>query len=434
MVYPALSQNQLSRFSYHWFWGLGVDKSGVRTLYDEAVSLRSNIEERDKIIGRVVLYNELPWVLLAICWAANINNYRINCYKLYSYISLVIYEDEVVKLSAADRLMVEKVAGLLVMITTTALGLYLLNYFSLHGVGSAFERQSDWFMQRLQPYLPLDMKRYENTQKEDIEANFESSSSSSMQLTVKTYGAVNKSRAGAMPQVVEDYNLLVTTEIYDSLQLLGFSLNIGQQFTFRELKKAYKKSMLLTHPDKTGRDSMPEFLAVTSAYDQILEKITLGQDKQCMTSDFAAYLSKFNELVKKERAFWKGELNFWKQELVTWREINNRLERLGEGIYLFGESIRETREQISQLSQDMDETKAILDEEDAIAGLPPVTEEEIQAVLDDPEYFNKKYAAMAENSRENPTFVVPVSIFTRIETDSNDSTTPVIIANNSQIQ
>ncbi|MDP3562490.1 MAG: hypothetical protein Q8R83_09980, partial [Legionellaceae bacterium] len=85
MHYPALNEKQLSRFTYHRFWGLQVDKTeGIKTLYQEAVDIKSDETERERLLGQVKWVSQLPWLLLVLYWLLNISNYRVNCYRLHS--------------------------------------------------------------------------------------------------------------------------------------------------------------------------------------------------------------------------------------------------------------------------------------------------------------------------------------------------------------
>ena len=75
------------------------------------------------------------------------------------------------------------------------------------------------------------------------------------------------------------------TEIPDEYKRLGVSRNAGLD----EIKKAYRKSAKLWHPDKHSEDTegfKPEFVAIGEAYERLVKKIESGPGKAKSKSDF----------------------------------------------------------------------------------------------------------------------------------------------------
>lgn len=425
MHYPALSEQQLSRFTYHWFWGLGVDQTeGMKTLYQEAVDIRADETERERLLGQVKWVSQLPWLLLALYWLLNIGNYRVNCYRLHSYISLAIYEEELITFIEADQEKIKSLGGFVAQDLSAGLLGHTLSWplipvnkkhpELLTGKKSFLVIQSESFSKSLTPFLPIEMRSHVlkfpyQRPKLDIESNYSSGVNSSSYALIQTTQHRGEWQARLDADVFETPQVIVTHEMLEPLRVLGLSrgmreqltLGMGEQFTLKELKLAYKKSALRTHPDKTRSENTDAFNAVTKAFDKIIELIRLSKtSNSCLTPKFAYHLDVFNKSAQ--------------EELDGWRELR-------KDIKLAMNQVKEMDETIADVLADfrwMNEVQAQLNTE---AGLPPITDEDIEGCLKDPDYFNKKYAAMGEDSREDSTSVVPVSIF--ISSDGNNTST-----------
>lgn len=310
MRYPALSEKQLSRFSYHPFWGLSIDKENTRNLYQEADDLdfwKSGFR-RDNIQADIEWINQLPVILVMLCWMFNINNYRVKCYQLYSHLSLITYQAKITKLSQTERKSIEKVGGMIVSeIDDNRFGAYIKESFNEKNLGFVFERQAKWFFNRLKPYLPDDMIVYEE-EEADIESNPSQNDSSSHTYMQRTMHAASHNTSREQIEKSEeasDQNLLpirIMEDMVSALRVLGISRAAGQTFTLGELKKAYKKLALKTHPDRTN-DTQVSFVVVANAYQEILEKIQSESEQQSnLTPEFAATLAKLDEQIEELRA------------------------------------------------------------------------------------------------------------------------------------
>ncbi|MDP3562348.1 MAG: hypothetical protein Q8R83_09260, partial [Legionellaceae bacterium] len=72
MRYLALSEKQLSRFSYHPFWGLSIDAENPRNLYHEAHDITYGFLMKIHITKDIEWINQLPLILVIVCWMFNI--------------------------------------------------------------------------------------------------------------------------------------------------------------------------------------------------------------------------------------------------------------------------------------------------------------------------------------------------------------------------
>ncbi|MDP3562236.1 MAG: hypothetical protein Q8R83_08690 [Legionellaceae bacterium] len=202
MHYPALSEQQLSRYTYHWLWGLRVDKTeGMKTLYEEAVAIKSDEPERERLLGQVKGVSQLPWLVSALYWLLNISNYRVNCYRLHSYISLTIYEEELATFTEEDQVKIKSLGGFFARDLSAARLGYALSW-SLISVNknppelltrkkSLFSIQSESFSESMTPFLPIEMHSYVlkvpfHHPKVDIESNYSPRVNSSSYVVVET--------------------------------------------------------------------------------------------------------------------------------------------------------------------------------------------------------------------------------------------------------
>ena len=382
MIHPALGQKQLSRFSYHWFWGLRVDKTEDNTCYDDAVYLQENPEIRQKIIDQMNQVGEFLWLVRAVYWVCNIKQYRVNCYKCLSYTSLSIYQAEIKKMSKNKQIEIEQIGGFLVFITASILGGFLFESFR----PGVFSPLVNWFRQRLEPFLSNEIKSYSR----DIESSrLLSESNSSYDAT--SYSLVKgilkptenaKDSDVINTDLINQRNILVTNEIIAEFELLGITANIGDRISLSDLKKSYKKQLLLKHPDKTGLNSTKECQDVMDAYKKIIESNYKKEGANHFWPGSNLYSSAFNERVE--------------QEIMEWKKLRKEIDAFGEGVRVLGEEVHQTHLEVGQLLKDFLMMNARQQEIDAANGLPPLTDEEINGFIQDPDYFNKRKEDMAK--------------------------------------
>ncbi len=92
MSYLALNQQQLRRFSYHWFWGISAAQPASSTFYELALELSTNQRAQEDILTQHEKFNQSGWFMRGFYWLFNVNQCRLNYYKLQSYICWQLYE------------------------------------------------------------------------------------------------------------------------------------------------------------------------------------------------------------------------------------------------------------------------------------------------------------------------------------------------------
>ena len=411
MFYTVLGQQQLSRFSYHWLWGLRVDKQMTQTLYDDAVYLQKNPTVKTQIIDQLNVVGQFIWIFSAFYWIFNINQYRVNYYKFYAYVSLSIYQDEMEKMSKHKQ--EEMISGFLMLVAASALMATLLESLN----PGVFNRLTDWFNQRLEPFLFDDIKLY--SEEVDIE------SSNLLEEPHSSYGSMqmifsdnNKdgNKHEKNTDLAKQPKIIVTHETIKPLELLGFSLKAGDYISLVNLKKAYREKLLLTHPDKTGIDSKKECQDVMDAYKQVIMSIKKKGDSYS-EMEKAGYSSTFDELVKEELMKWKElrkQVDEYGEKVRVYGEkvrvYGEKVGAYGEKVRVYGEKVDEINERVSKLSDNFIQISAWQDEIDAANGLPPLTDEEVQAFIEDPDYFNKKNAGTDKTNLANDPIIASMTL------------------------
>ncbi|MDP3562663.1 MAG: hypothetical protein Q8R83_10845, partial [Legionellaceae bacterium] len=381
--------------------------------------IKSDETERERLLGQVKWVSQLPWLLLVLYWLLNISNYRVNCYRLHSFISLAIYEKELSEFTQADQVKIKSLGGFITEdLFATQLG-YDLSWPHKKNPDLFTTKKrfllihSEPFSEALTPFLPAELcshvLKYPNERpKLDIESNDSSKIySSSYGLIQTTQNRAEQARLDV--EAFEAFPFIVTQEMLEPLRTLRLSRGMGELFTLKELKLAYKQCALRTHPDKTGSQNTDAFNAVTEAFDNIIELISLSKtnkgDLRKLAYHLAALKRSVKELAVRIDAFTKN-IELRESQL---NEIDARINEMEARIYKINEPRAE-----------------ILAELDKEVGLPAITEEDIEGCLKDPDYFNKKYAAMGEDFQEDWASVAPVSIF--ISTDGSHTSTSAAAA------
>ena len=73
MDYIALNARQLSCLSWHWLFGIVMDRENTETFYDLSQFFEScTLEQRTKIIEDLDQMSQWPWIVRGLCWLFNI--------------------------------------------------------------------------------------------------------------------------------------------------------------------------------------------------------------------------------------------------------------------------------------------------------------------------------------------------------------------------
>ena len=268
----ALNPTQLQRLNHHWWWGLCLDQETSPTLYDDAVQLKNDLSLWKNIAQNQTKIMELPAWLRGIYWVFNIGHYRENYYKLYSALSLVVYNKFIA--SRADN--------------HTTLGFAL---------PTEDLRQGDEMFQNIRmTYTHITEQLYDARQLfadftsghgfidvNFLDINFSDLNENEFDFDADipsippTHHATQTQRMErAIPALTEvDDNFLVTAAILPHLKTLGLE-NFGLRDTcsLKLLKQSYYRYARQYHPDRTQHANTSEICAQGSAaYETILRCI-----------------------------------------------------------------------------------------------------------------------------------------------------------------
>uniref|UniRef100_UPI00105599A3 hypothetical protein n=1 Tax=Legionella yabuuchiae TaxID=376727 RepID=UPI00105599A3 len=119
MHYLALNQQQLSRFSHHWFWGLRADISCHYNLGNAAADLEKDVVLRQRCEEKIARIIQRTWIIRAFYWFFNISQYRTQYYQLQAYYADQLYKKGVIMLSETEQ---ERIHAAGAFIVTTAAG------------------------------------------------------------------------------------------------------------------------------------------------------------------------------------------------------------------------------------------------------------------------------------------------------------------------
>ncbi len=272
MVYLALNRDNLSRLSYHFFWGLQVDELGATNLYQEASWYHYNPRDRQQMFANVqnMAQRKGFWGALvrAFCWVLNWNNYRFDYYNTQAYVSWQIYEHGIGMLSTAQKDTAENEGGFFVAgsLDNVALIDNFLNKGS-RGVQISVQQITTpllWIEEHALSVLTDDRTL--------VTHDF---------ATVKTHFFVNE-------------------EMLDLLEVLEIYAEPDNAVAYDDLKAAYKACCLKTHPDKPHGNAA-DFIQVKNAYDTLLALIKNINDPFGIQDEIDAYLQKKDEELQKLR-------------------------------------------------------------------------------------------------------------------------------------
>ena len=240
--FVALQKKHLLRYSHHWFWGFRVDKPVKESLFDLATQLDSDAENRNKLEHQIETIGERTWLVRALYWLFNYKQYRLHFYQLQAYIALKCYQQGSEMLGEEDKRKVELDGAFWTD------SLRVVTQWTVVPLGTHVVRGFSWFYELAMPTLSAGIKY--------IKAPWEAAPPA-------------EGAASPAPQSTTG-NFNVQTEMLSSLEVLGIIKQPGASLSVTELKKAYRKRCLETHPDKAGEASREAFIAVQEAYEGIL--------------------------------------------------------------------------------------------------------------------------------------------------------------------
>ncbi|MDP3561344.1 MAG: DnaJ domain-containing protein, partial [Legionellaceae bacterium] len=180
---------------------------------------------------------------------------------------------------------------------------------------------------------------------------------------------------------------------------LGIARTSGQTFTLQELKKAYKKLALKTHPDRKN-DTQVSFVLVANAYQDILEKIQSENKQQSnLTPKFAANLAKLDkkidELLAKTREFKREKQESAKRTDNYIRHADDYIRHVDD----FCSGVRELQVAVSIFAAQVAEDDAELRTSDDALDHPRIKEEDDE-IIKSTEELVKTQIQVAEATKQ----------------------------------
>lgn len=233
----GVSQQELSRFRYHWFWGIRVAPAFGEDLGEVASALKRDEFRRKALEDSVERVARFPVVVRWLYWIFNIGNYRVNQYRLSSYWLLRLYEEEMMQ------------AGIMQLYEASSIG---------------FSRMAGGILS-----IPGSLTRSFEKLSQAIRSGWSSQSRI----------VSSESQTGAQDEVLSqaalesgEARILVGVGMLNDLACLGIvEVSVGSWLTQKSLKEAYRKRCLEVHPDRPG-GSHELSVAVNSAYERILTR------------------------------------------------------------------------------------------------------------------------------------------------------------------
>lgn len=391
MHFPALGREQLSRFSYHWLFGIQVNQPGARTLFDEAEYLESNEEARERIQRQMKYVQSLLQFISVIYWLFNISEYRTNYYKWHAFVSWTFYQHKLLEEDRTNQ-KTAKHDGFLVLSD------YNLSY---SWFGQDLGNEKHWFLRKTEPYLPnrivRNVHRFQDASIEQwLYWNTPASYYKSMKLLARANSGL-KSNQDTKVVLKDNDTFVIKQNMLCHLTKLGLSLMVNQKYTLKELKTAYHAAMKRTHPDKSGYDSHNDCVDISKAYKAILESILDRSSDNDMISNLWDDVSNLEKQVKEAsteiKAYFAHVDDYCARVEVVGKKASNFLSAARE---------RQAAQQVfldrlEKLVKEQEEKRAEDDAVNAALGIPPITEEDREGFRKDPDYYRKQ----AEQRRLN---------------------------------
>ena len=272
-----IEKNILRHCKHHWLWGLHIAHEPLLSdsLYQQQLQLLQNQAELSICLTAVNQYAQRPSWLRAVWWFFNINNCR---YQVYRATALYALHPEHPMLDNQPH-------PLQTMLQNT-----------WQQIRQSFERQ----MSQASAFAPPDSPTTPETE-----------------AAAEEVPQAPLPEVKSAPQVTEaQLSLSLTQQVRRLLAVLNIHPPAEQQqLEFAEIRKAYRKQALTSHPDKGG--STEAFTALQNAYEQL--KALLKTTEPLMSwEEFEARLDKLEKMSKKN---WEtlADIRRMREEHRAWK-------------------------------------------------------------------------------------------------------------------
>lgn len=305
-LFEGLGRNELSQYTYHWFWGLRHHQEALpHNLLFHINQLVIN-GALNRLIAEQEQCNKRNFFLRFFYYVFNINDAALNGYLIAAVVALIQAKDPLILESES---MFERVKQLR-MDTFPTLGeaFYSVRSFIFWPFKKAWGASG----------IPDSGERAANKEKPYAEPNNN-------------------------PQQSKDdeglHQFTITNELKPFLEQLGIETPLGERLTWAEVRTAFRKKALQVHPDKAG-GSKETFQELLSSFDgfknSIFRKITPTAFTPQWVFEFNEQFSNIchrideTDRIKKEIQRLKEEKRRQKEEILRMREeqLRMREERL----------------------------------------------------------------------------------------------------------
>lgn len=368
MRYIALSPDQLKRLRHHRWKGLGLSDEKDDALYQAALALQDNPKLRERLEHKLLQVLQKPGVIRFILWLTNWNQYRSNFYHMHAYWSLQFHQRGLNMFSGNGHEGTSK--------GSTVRQIFWLTAASGSAVFGALwpyvKTSSTWFGDQATYYLGYDG------------ANIPHLDDMQPQPSVPNEGE----------------QLKVVEEIMPSLAILGINKKANELISFNEIKKAYYQLCLLTHPDKTQKDTKAAFIKVDDAFKIIFEYVSNGSSPH-RTANNEQLARQMANLAKQMDELFRG----WQEASKTWKGLGEDFTKLRADYQDIRAKLARQHDELQSMDADLQRLKRDMLKESEGMALPSVTKEEVEGCLKDPDYYLKK--SFFKETGIEPDFLTP---------------------------
>ena len=199
--------------------------------------------------------------------------------------------------------------------------------------------------------------------------------------------------------------LIISSDMLAPLKTLDISKQTGDFLSFKELRTAYHKSCLRTHPDKTRVESNSEFRATTEAYETLLSFMEKMLSAPSLLSEaelsLLAKIIALRKEMQEEHTIWRQMNAQAKRQTEELRRQDEHLERQGAHLEHQGAHLERQEEQLNELTE-WANAERVERGLQPLAPFAPLTQEDIDGVQADPDYFVKKRQARSDAATRLP--------------------------------
>ena len=234
-----LNRVALSRFNYHWLWGLRYN-AVVQTnnLTARFAELRADNAVLCELWIQQASVNQYHFIVHVFYRLFNLDNYALNTYILVAYEAYVAHQSSVDKEINMPFILQREEGG--------------LNWL-------------DWARHRMYHFCNFNgLFRSSDHIANDNGVNAETDSDTSEDPGDRTWTV---REAVAPIHQSDDIQLTVRSNMQPFLSLLDLNINTGALLNLSDVRVAYRRKVLLAHPDRGG--SNERFHAVQNALEQL---------------------------------------------------------------------------------------------------------------------------------------------------------------------